>query len=88
MMSGQEEVTRGSRWATTGVLTGRGDEDSAAQSGDRGGGREKTGVPKPRREASGETSLADTLVLNFPASETGRKFSCLRPPVWGALCRT
>ena len=46
-MSGQEEVTRGSRWATTGVLTGRGDEDSAAQRGDRGGGREKTGVPKP-----------------------------------------
>ena len=46
------------------------------------------GCPQAGREASGETSLADTLVLNFPASETGRKFSCLRPPVWGALCRT
>lgn len=68
----------------TGVLTGRGDEDSAALRGrTMGGRREKTGVPKARREALGETSLADTLILNFPASETVRKFSSLRPPVWG-----
>ena len=65
-----------------GVLIGRGDQDTVTHRGTpRWGHREGMAIYEPRREASGETNPADTLILDFPAFRT---FSCLSHPVCGA----